>query len=89
MKRRIAFGIPLALLAITLVTSCSKQRSNAGSEKKSDQAATSQPASKPSGSESRKVKYYKSTMMLGENQPGRPQRQYGDGHGAGLRGRGQ
>jgi multidrug efflux pump subunit AcrA (membrane-fusion protein) len=66
MKRRIAFGIPLALLAIALTTSCSKQRSNAGSEKKPDQVATSQPASKPGGTESRKVKYYKSTMMLGE-----------------------
>ena len=64
--KRINLAIPLALLAITLATSCSKQGSDAGSDKKPDQVATSQQPSKPGGAESRKVKYYKSAMMLGE-----------------------
>src|SRR6516164_70700 len=64
--KQIKLAIPLALFAIASATSCSKQDSNAGSEKKPDQVATSQPASTQGGADSRKVKYYKSTMMLGE-----------------------
>jgi membrane fusion protein, copper/silver efflux system len=64
--KRLRRGIPLALLAVALATSCSKQNTKTGSEKKPYEVATSQPTSKSDAADSRKVKYYKSTMMLGE-----------------------
>ncbi len=64
--RRITLGIPLALLAIVLATSCSKKDTNTGSEKKPNEVAASQPTTQASPADSRKIKYYKSTMMAGE-----------------------
>jgi membrane fusion protein, copper/silver efflux system len=56
------------LLLIALVTSCSKQVSNNASEKEKepDENWASQSTGKAGGAGPRKIKYYKSTMMLGE-----------------------
>ena len=56
------------LLLIALVASCSKQVSNTVSEKEKEpnENAASQSTGKAGGAGPRKIKYYKSTMMLGE-----------------------
>jgi len=56
------------LLLIALVASCSKQVSNTVSEKEKEpnENAASQSTGKAGGTGPRKIKYYKSTMMLGE-----------------------
>jgi membrane fusion protein, copper/silver efflux system len=62
----IILRVLLALVLIALATSCSKQVSNPGSETDSSGSAASQSTAKPGGVGSRKIKYYKSGMMLGE-----------------------
>ena len=56
------------LLLIALLTSCSKQVSDTGSEreKEPNENAPNESTGKAGGAVPRKVKYYKSTMMLGE-----------------------
>ena len=54
----------LALVLIALVASCSKQVSNSGSEKEKEPSENATSQSTTVGP--RKIKYYKSTMMLGE-----------------------
>ena len=56
------------LLLIALVASCSRQVSNTISEKEKEpnENAASQSTGKAGGAGPRKIKYYKSTMMLGE-----------------------
>ena len=63
---RVTRRIILAFLVIALATSCSKQDANTGSEKKSNEVAASQETAQTAATGSRKIKYYKSTMMLGE-----------------------
>jgi RND family efflux transporter MFP subunit len=54
----------LGLLAVALLTSCSKQGSS--SAQKSSDVTTNQSAGKVGATETRKIKYYKSAMMLGQ-----------------------
>ena len=58
--------LALALLVIALATSCSKQNSNAGLEPAASDAGAIQATPQAGAPGTRKIKYYKSTMMLGE-----------------------
>jgi multidrug efflux pump subunit AcrA (membrane-fusion protein) len=62
--KRITLTAFLGLLAFVLLTSCSKQGSNVG--QKANDITASQSAAKPGATEPRKIKYYKSAMVLGE-----------------------
>jgi RND family efflux transporter MFP subunit len=60
---RITRRIVLALLVIALAGSCSKQDAITGSETRPNEVAASQATAQPGAQGSRKVKYYKSTMV--------------------------